>query len=88
MDPKHKQAASLSGTSSTETLEKEELIKARAIKRAERAEARRVKAEKRKEAVCPHVLSVPPSLKSDVLPLRDKKQKFSQTGFLGKRLLP
>ncbi|KAH9983249.1 hypothetical protein BJV74DRAFT_851408 [Russula compacta] len=50
MGPKHKQAASLSGTSPTETLEKGELVKARALKRAERAEARRVKAEKRKEA--------------------------------------
>ena len=47
------------GTSSTKTpSDMEELAKARALKRAERVEARCIEAEKRKEAVRLHV---PPS---------------------------
>jgi len=47
-----KQIAKSGGTSSTKTSsEKEELVNARALKRAERVEARSVEAEKRKEAV-------------------------------------
>ena len=59
MTPKHnqKQKAKSGGTSSPKTSEKEELVQARAVKRAERVEARRVQAEKRKEAVRPHYLS-------------------------------
>jgi glutamate dehydrogenase/leucine dehydrogenase len=52
MAPKHKQLAKTGGMSSTSTSsDKEGLVKKRALKRAERVEARRVEAEKRKEAV-------------------------------------
>ena len=43
--------------SPTKIGEKEELAQARAVKRAERVEARRVHAEKHKETVCPHFRS-------------------------------
>ena len=52
MAPDRKQIAQSSGTSSIKTSsDKEGLVNARALKRAERVEARRVEAEKRKEAV-------------------------------------
>jgi hypothetical protein len=47
-----------SGSGSTEKSDKEELLKARTLRRAERAEARRVEAEIHKEAVCPPVSSI------------------------------
>jgi hypothetical protein len=67
MAPKHQQKAKSGGTDSTKTSEKEELVQARAVKRAERAEVRRVQAEERKEAVCLHYSFVPPT-QSGVLP--------------------
>jgi hypothetical protein len=60
MDPKHEQKAKSGGMSSTKSPEKEELVQARAVKRAERVEARHVQAEERKEAVRPHHLSCYP----------------------------
>lgn len=54
MAPKHQKKAKSSVVSSTKTSDKEELLQARAVKRAERVEARRVHAEKHKEDVCPH----------------------------------
>ena len=57
MAPKHEQNAKSGGMSSTKTSEKEELVQARAVKRAERVEARRVQAEERKEAVRPNYIS-------------------------------
>ena len=61
MAPKRKQTTKSSGTvtgmTSTNPSNKEEQAKARALKRAERVEARRVEAEKRKETVRP-LLSV------------------------------
>jgi hypothetical protein len=54
MAPKHEQKATSGGMSSTKTSEKDELVQARAVKRAERVGARRVQAEERKEAVRPH----------------------------------
>ena len=41
-----------SSSGCTKTSEKEELLRARTLRRAERAEARRVEAENHKEAVC------------------------------------
>ena len=57
MAPKHEQKTRSGGISFTKTSEKEELVQKRAVKRAERVEARRVQAEERKEAVRPHYLS-------------------------------
>ena len=54
------QKARSGGMSPTEIAEKEELAQARAVKRAERVEARRVNAEKHKETVCPHFHSCRP----------------------------
>ena len=52
-----KTVKSTGGTSSTKTpSDIEELVKARALKRAERVEARGIEAEKRKEAVRLHLL--------------------------------
>jgi hypothetical protein len=51
MPPSHPQTTGASDTTKT-FAEKGELLKERALKRAERAEARRVKAEEHKEAVC------------------------------------
>jgi hypothetical protein len=52
MAPDCKQKAKSGGTGSTsKPSDKEELVKERALKRAEGVEARRVEAEKRKEAV-------------------------------------
>lgn len=62
MVPNRHQKAKPSGTGSTKTAEKDELLEARTLKRGEREEARRAEAEKHKEAVCLHALrlSVPP----------------------------
>ena len=49
---KQQQKAKSGGMSPTKTSDKEELLQARAVKRAERAEARRVHAEQHKETVC------------------------------------
>ena len=53
--------------SPTKIAEKEELAQARAVKRAERVEARRANAEKHKETVCPHFRSCR-STQYDALP--------------------
>ena len=57
MAPKRKQttksSGTVTGTISTKPADKEEQAKARALKRAERVEAKRAEAEKRKEAVRP-----------------------------------
>ncbi|KAI0284828.1 hypothetical protein BC826DRAFT_1109520 [Russula brevipes] len=50
MAPKHRRKAGSSGTSSAKTSEREGPLEARALKRAERFEARRIEAEKHKEA--------------------------------------
>jgi hypothetical protein len=57
----HRQIVKSSGgTSSTKTpSDMEELVKARALKRAERVEARGIEAEKRKETVRLHVPLTP-----------------------------
>jgi hypothetical protein len=60
MAPKHQRKAGSSGTSSAKTSEKEGLLKTRALKRAERFDARRIEAEEHKEAVRPHVPFMPP----------------------------
>ena len=57
MAPNYEQKVKSGGINSTKTSEKEELVQARAAKRAARVEARRVQAEERKEAVRPHYLS-------------------------------
>jgi hypothetical protein len=62
MAPNCLQKAKPSGTSSTKTAEKDQLLEARTPKRTEREEARRVEAESHKEAVCVHILFMPPSL--------------------------
>jgi hypothetical protein len=66
------QKARSGGMSPTEIAEKEELAQARAVKRAERVEARRADAEKHKETVCPHFHSCR-STQSDVLPPSDEE---------------
>lgn len=60
MAPKREQKAKSGGTSSTKTSEKDEVVQARAVKRAERVVARLAQAEERKEAVRPHYLSCHP----------------------------
>jgi hypothetical protein len=60
MAPKDEQKAKSGGMSSTKTSEKEELVQARAVKRAERVGTRLVQAEERKEAVRPPYLSCHP----------------------------
>jgi hypothetical protein len=72
MAPKREQKAKSGGTSSTKTSEKDELVQARAVKRAERVVARLAQAEERKEAVRSHYLFVPPT-QNDVLPPNDKE---------------
>ncbi len=84
MAPRHQQKAKSGGTDATKASGKEELVQARAVKRAERVELRRVQAEERKEAVCPHYFFVPPT-QSGVLPPNDKE---SHDHVLGKRSLP
>jgi hypothetical protein len=54
MPSKRQQKAKSVDVSFTKTSEKEELLQARAVKRAERVEARRIHAEKHKEDVCTH----------------------------------
>ena len=51
MSPNRHGKAKLSGTSSTKTAEKDQLLEARTLKRTQLEEARRVDAEKHKEAV-------------------------------------
>jgi hypothetical protein len=76
MAPKHQRKAGPSGTSSAKTSEKEGLLGARALKRAERFEARRIEAEEHKEAVRPHVPFMPPT-PSDVSWPFDKRNSWT-----------
>ena len=57
---KQQQKARSGGMSPTRISEKEGLLQARAVKRAERVEARRVYAERHKETVCPYFHSCSP----------------------------
>jgi hypothetical protein len=62
MAPNPHQKAKPSGTSSTKTAENDQLLEVQIPKRTQREEARRVEVESHKEAVCAHILFMPPSL--------------------------
>jgi len=89
MAPKRKQttksSGTVTGTISTKPADKEEQAKARALKRAERVEARRAEAEKRKEAVRPllcHLCHQPRAVATDSDARRDKdvsRSRFRET---------
>jgi len=96
MAPKRKQttksSSTVTSTISTKPADKEEQAKARALKRAERVEARRAEAEKRKEAVRPLLCHLchhwQHQLQSGGYRRATRRQRRLTVTFSGKRSLP